>query len=80
MFTVIIQDKIYKKTAKINIEIIPRIGDTLPVFYKPYPKVTDVILNISSEESNEIFNELNKFIKNKKKIHAIVYIEQDNYK
>lgn len=75
MFTVIIQDKIYNKTAKINIEIILRIGDILPIFYKPYPKVTDVILNIGSEESNEIFNKLNKLIRNDKKIHAIVYVE-----
>jgi hypothetical protein len=74
MYTIIIQDKTYKKTAKVNMEMIPRIGDTIPIFYKPYPKVIDVVLNIGSEESNEIFNELNILIKNKKKIHAFVHI------
>lgn len=75
MFTVIILDQAFDKIFKSNVDIIPRIGDTIPVFYKPYPKVTDVILNISSEESNEFFNKLNKLIKNDKKIHAIVCIK-----
>jgi hypothetical protein len=71
MYTIIIQDMAFDKTIEVDVDIIPRIGDTLPLFHKPYPKVTDVILNIGV---SDIFTALNKYKETNKKIHAIIYV------
>lgn len=41
MFKILIMNQL-KQTEVVNLPAIPRVGDTVPLFYNPAPKVTIV--------------------------------------
>lgn len=61
MAKVLIADKFGQQQIE-DMDYIPRIGDTMPIFYQPYPKVIEVIW----------FPE--KTMPELKHIHVIVYV------